>query len=128
MGVPEDSPLRDPGQIPFPSSTAAAQNPPVPIDEEETASMRVLVEQIDAHVEPNETEATSIPSAQDQPGGDLHSPVANQQQTDATDQTRPSVPSTYLLNRLFNAFISFYCLLILISFLVNLPMSPSYGD
>ena len=42
--------------------------------------MRELVEQIDAHVEPDETEATSILSAQDQPGGDLHSPVADQQQ------------------------------------------------
>ena len=65
LGVPEDSPLRDLGQIPFPSSTPAAQNPPVPIDEEETASMRELVEQIDAHVELDDMEATSIPHAGD---------------------------------------------------------------
>ena len=32
----------------------------MPIDEEETASMRELVEQIDAHAEPDEMEATSI--------------------------------------------------------------------
>ena len=63
LGVPEDSPLRDPGQISFLSSTPAAQSPPVPIDEEETASMRELVEQIDAHVEPDEIETISIPRA-----------------------------------------------------------------
>jgi len=33
LGVPEDSLLRDLGQIPFLSSTPIAQNPSVPIDE-----------------------------------------------------------------------------------------------
>ena len=55
--------------------------------------MRELVEQIDAHAEPDEIEATSIPRAQDQPGGDLLSPLADQQQTDAADQSGPSVSS-----------------------------------
>ena len=41
--------------------------------------MRELVEQIDAYAELDETEATSIPRARDQPDGDLLSPVANQQ-------------------------------------------------
>jgi len=41
--------------------------------------MRELVEQINAHAELDETEATSIPCAQDQPGGDLLSPMADQQ-------------------------------------------------
>ena len=54
----------------------------MPIDEEEMASMRELVEQIDAHVELDEMEATSIPRAGDQPGGDLFSPAAYQQQTE----------------------------------------------
>ena len=71
-------PLRDSSQIPFPSSVTAVQYPPVPVDEEETTSMRELVEQIDAHVEPDEMEAASIPNAY-QLGGDLHFPVANQQ-------------------------------------------------
>ena len=44
LGVPEDSPLRDPDQIPFPSTTTTVQNPPTPIKEEETASMKELVE------------------------------------------------------------------------------------
>ena len=65
LGVFKDSPLRDPGQIPFLSSTPTMQNSLVPIDEEETTSIRELVEQIDTHVELDETEATSIPRARD---------------------------------------------------------------
>ena len=44
LGVPEDFPLRDPGQIPFPSPVIVAQDPTVLAEEEETASMRELVE------------------------------------------------------------------------------------
>ena len=47
--------------------------------------MRELVEQIDAHAELDETEATSIPSAQDQLSGDLHFLVADQQQTEVAN-------------------------------------------
>ena len=57
--------MRDPSQIPFPSPTIAMQDPSVPIEEKETASMKELVEQIDAHAEPEDTEATNIPSTQD---------------------------------------------------------------
>ena len=60
LGVPEDSPLRDLSQIPFPSLVIAVQDPLAAAEEEETTSMRELVEQIDAHVEPDEMEATSI--------------------------------------------------------------------
>ena len=76
-GVPEDSPLRDPSQIPFLSSTLTTQNPLTPIDEEETASMKELVEQINALVELDDMEATSIPRAGDQPSKDLLYPVAD---------------------------------------------------
>ena len=62
LGVPEDSPLRDPSQIPFPSLITAMQDPSLAAEEEGTASMRELVEQIDAHTEPDEMEATSIPT------------------------------------------------------------------
>ena len=79
MGVPEDSPLRDLGQIPFPISTPAVQNPPAPIDEKETASMRELVEQIDAHVKLDDMEVTSIPHAGDYPSGDILPPITDQQ-------------------------------------------------
>ena len=72
LGVPEDSPLRDPGQVPFPSPVSAMQEPTVPVEEEETASMRELVEQIEAHAELDEMEATSIPTVQDLLGEDLH--------------------------------------------------------
>ena len=66
------------------------QNPSAPIEEEETTSMRELVEQIDTTVESDDTEATSIPSTQDQLGVDLHFPVADQQQIRVADQTGPS--------------------------------------
>ena len=66
----------------------------MPIDEEKIASMRELVEQIDAHAKLDKTEATSISRAQDQPDVDLLSPVADQQQNDAADQIRPSLLST----------------------------------
>lgn len=65
LRIPEDSPLRDPDQIPFPSLTPVVQNPLMPVDEEETVSMRKLVEQIDAHIELDDMEATSIPHAGD---------------------------------------------------------------
>ena len=61
LGVPEDSPLKDPGRIPFPNSTPATQNPAGPNEEEEMDSLRELVEQIDAHVEMIGTEVTSNP-------------------------------------------------------------------
>ena len=77
MGAPEDSHLRDPGQIPFPSPVPVIQEAPAAIDVEETASMRELVEQIDAHAEPEDTEATSIPTVQELLGEDLHFPLAN---------------------------------------------------
>ena len=81
LRVPEDSPPRDPNQIPFPSTAATVQNPLAPIEEEETASIRKLVEQIDAYAEPDDTEATSIPNTQDQLSVDPLFSVANQQQT-----------------------------------------------
>ena len=89
LGVPEDSHLRDPSQIPFPSPVTAVQDPPVASEEEEeTASMRELVEQIDAHAEPNDMEATSIPTVQDLLGDDSRYPLTDQQEV--ADLTRPS--------------------------------------
>ena len=88
LGVPEDSHLRNPSQIPFPSPVTAVQDPPVVADEEETASMRELVEQIDAHAEPDDLKATSIPTIQDLLDEDLRYPLTDQQK--ATDPSRPS--------------------------------------
>ena len=88
MGAPEDSHLRDPGQIPFPSPVPAVQEAPTAIDEEETASMRELVEQIDAHAEPEEMEATSIPTVQELLGEDPPFPLTVQ--AEVTDPARPS--------------------------------------
>ena len=71
-GVPEDSHLRDLGRIPFPNSTPATQNPTGPNDEEETDSLRELVEQIDAHVEMIGTEVTSNPPTEGPHGENVH--------------------------------------------------------
>ena len=68
LGAPEDSHLKDPGRIPFPDSLPVSQNPIGPINEEETNSLRELVEQIVAHVEVNGTEATSNPPVNNQSG------------------------------------------------------------
>ena len=87
MRVPEDSHLRDPSQIPFPSPAPAGQDAPVAVDEEETASMRELVEQIDAHAEPEEMEATSIPTVQELLGENPPFPLTAQQEM--TPPTQP---------------------------------------
>ena len=88
LGVPEDSHLRNPGQIPFPSPITAVQDPPTAIEEEETTSMRELVEQIDAHAELEDMEATSISTVQELLGEDSRYPLTDQ--PEITDPTRPS--------------------------------------
>ena len=74
IGVLEDSPLKDPNQIPLPSLLAATQKTLVVADEEETTSLRELVEQIDAYAELIDLEATSNLNAEDQHGGDVLPP------------------------------------------------------
>ena len=97
----------------------------MPIEEEEIASMKELVEQIDAHVEPDDTEATSIPSTQDQLSVDPLFSVADQQQTEAADQTLSMI---YLPNHISTIFFSTAFLSFPTICLVNLPMSSGCGD
>ena len=78
VGVPEDSPLRDPNQIPLPSLPTATQKTHVIADEEETTSLRELVEQIDAYAEPIDLKATSNPNVEDQHGGNVQPPLETQ--------------------------------------------------
>ncbi|KAK9999238.1 hypothetical protein SO802_018841 [Lithocarpus litseifolius] len=66
-GVPEDSPLRDSSQIPFPGPSSAAQVPLAVNSEEDTPSMRELVDAIDSHVKLVDLEITSNIHADDQP-------------------------------------------------------------
>ena len=54
------------------------QDPPAAVDEEETASMRELVEQIDAHAKPEDMEAISIPTVQDLLDEDSRFPLTDQ--------------------------------------------------
>ena len=77
IGVPEDSPLRNPNQIPFLNLSTTKQNCLGEIVEEETTSMKELVEAIDSYVEPVDLEATSIPYAGDQPPPTTQQPPAN---------------------------------------------------
>ena len=89
LGVPEDSHLRDPGQIPFPSLVTVVQDPLVTAEEEEIANMRELVEQIDAHAKADDMEATSISTVQDLLGKDSRYPLTDQQEV-----TNPIWPSS----------------------------------
>ena len=82
LRVPEDSPFRDPGWIPFPDPSLAAQNPAGPNDEEETDSLKELVEQIDTNVEMIGMEATSNPPTDDHSGENVHpQPFASEHQS-----------------------------------------------
>ena len=71
VGVPEDSPLKDPDHIPLPSLPVATQKTLVVADEEETTSQKELVKQMNAYAEPIDLEATSNPNAADQHGGNV---------------------------------------------------------
>ena len=66
------------------------QNPRVPIDEEETVSMRELVEQIDAHAELDETEATNIPVLMISPVGICFLPWLTSSRTKWPTRPNPS--------------------------------------
>jgi len=80
LGVPKDSPLRDPNQIPFPGPSLAVQNPPGATNEEESPSIRELVEAIDSPMELVNLEVTSNLHAGVRPGEDvqLQPPLATQ--------------------------------------------------
>ena len=101
LGVPKNSPLRNPNQIPFPSPPAVTQNHPGTIDEEETRSMRELVEVIDSHVEAIDLEAISNLCAGDQPGEGVQlQPSLAIQQPPKIVQTQPANPSSWLPNKI----------------------------
>ena len=59
MGVPDDSLLRNPEQITFPSHPPPVQSQLGATDEEGTPSMRELVHEIDTHVELIDLKVTS---------------------------------------------------------------------
>ena len=62
--VPDDLPLRNPKQIPYPEPPPPPiQNPTDTEEEGDTSSMRVLVEAINSHVELVDLEITSNPDA-----------------------------------------------------------------
>ena len=128
MGVSEDSPLRDPDQIPFLIPTPSEQNPPTPIDEEEMTSMRELVEQIDAHVELDDMEATSVPCAGDQPSEGSLTPITDKQQIETASPDGSSIPNDFIARLILFHLHLFFLFLHILSYSFNLPMSPGCGD
>lgn len=58
MGVPEDSLLQNPNQIPYPEPPPPTQNP-TEDEEEDTLSMRELVQAIDSYAELIDLKITS---------------------------------------------------------------------
>lgn len=59
MGVPVDSPLRNPDQVPFPDPFSLYPRPLGATDEKETPNMRELVRVIDSHMKLVDLEVTS---------------------------------------------------------------------
>ena len=92
LGVPEDSSLRDPNQIPVPVSVPVALNSAGPNEEEESDSLRELVEQIDAHVEMIRAEVTSNPPTEVPQDEDAHSqpPVPERHAVEIASETQPA--------------------------------------
>ncbi|XP_065628883.1 uncharacterized protein LOC136067250 [Quercus suber] len=94
LGVPEDSPLRNPGRIPFPvppqePTTAAGR-----ADEEETTSLRELVEQIDSHVGMEEPEVGSHPFLGDHLGQIQAHDSARQPPSEPEARERPATSTS----------------------------------
>ena len=75
IGIAEDSPLRNPEQIPYPAPVPPVYGQVDAADEEETLSMRKLVHAIDTHVEMVDLEVTSNLHAEE---GEGQMPIADQ--------------------------------------------------
>lgn len=63
MGVPEDSPFRNLEQIPYPDPSPPPVHNSARAEEEDSPSMRALVEEIDSHVELVDLEIINDPNA-----------------------------------------------------------------
>lgn len=59
IGVPDDSSLRHPEQVPFPPPSTPVQSQSCAPDEEDTPSMRELVREINTHVKLVDLEISS---------------------------------------------------------------------
>lgn len=63
LGIPKDSPFRDPKQIPYPEPPLPPVQDLTRVEEEESQSRRALVEEIDSHIEVIELDITRNPNA-----------------------------------------------------------------
>ena len=59
IGMAEDSPLRNPKQVPYPAPLPPVQSQADAVDEEDTSNMRELVQAINTHAETVDLEVTS---------------------------------------------------------------------
>ena len=109
LGVPKDSPLRNPNQIPLPGPSTAAQNPPDATNEGDTLSMRELVEPIDSYMDLVDLEVISNLCAGDQPGEDvqLQPHLTTQQPIETAIQMQPVDPTSLLPSRIFTVYFNF---------------------
>lgn len=63
LGLPEDSTFKDPDQIPYPEPLQPSSvQDPTQNEEEDSLSMRELVEEIDSHIEVIELDIPSNPT------------------------------------------------------------------
>ena len=114
MGVPEDSLLRDPGQIPYSAPLPPSQTQADAVDEEETASLRELVQAIEAHVDlevSSNLQATDNEQAQQQWTEDTpNQPIGEVAQPPPADPTiwHLRLNSPFVYARFFFFFFSFY--------------------
>ena len=97
MGFPDDSPLRNPKQIPYPKpSPPPIQNPTDAEEEGDTRSIKALEEVMDSHVELVNLEITSNPDAYPRNAlsstPDPVSQLAEDAQPKQGDDTAPSLP------------------------------------
>ena len=83
IGVVEDSPLRNPEQIPYPTSNPPVQSQAGAVNEEETLSMRELVHAINTHMEMVDLKVTR----------NLHVAGDGQGQTISIEQPTESAPT-----------------------------------
>ena len=97
MGFPDDSPLRNPEQIPYPKpSPPPIQNPTDAEEEGDTLSIKALGEVMDSHMELVNLEITSNPDAYPRNAlsftPDPVSQLAEDAQPKQGDDTAPSLP------------------------------------
>ena len=123
MGVPEDSPLRNLAQIPYPAPPPPVQSQVGVADEEDTPSMRELVRAIDNHAKNVDLKVTSNLNTADDAQGQLPptgDAPGHHQGIRPMIQPNSCPPNLRLILAFWFSFISDACLLFPFTYLVCL--------